>query len=237
MPTNKFDSPATGTPGSEGHQAETPVSSRRRQLIKASAAAVPAIMTLRSGAAAATSLNGCLERDADRAAIELGDADKVLGDDASETALDEWVRVEGRAGQRITVTGGNAAGVYDCIVKDDSSLAYYDSNGVFIDPNTPGNNGVLNQIKNGDAINFYCILKLGAWECVDEGGNLIDTTVPDTAVDAGKMVYLLVYVLSFNGHITGATYHPHPPRVLDQPADPITGSCLCSVDPNFNILG
>ena len=226
-----MDSPDTGNIRPGGNQAEIPVSSRRRQLIKASAAAVPAIMTLRSGAAAATSLHGCIERDANRFALHPGDADQVLGDDPNETALDEWVRVEGRAGMRINATVNGTDGEYDCIVLD-SSLAYYDSNGTQIT-----NPGQINQIENGDAVNFYCVLKPGGWECVDEGGNLIDTTVPVSVVDVGKVVYLLVYVQSFGGQITGATYHPYPPRIDDVAANPITGSCLCSVDPDFNILG
>jgi len=61
---------------------------RRRKIIKASAAVVPAILTIRSGAAAAmTSINQCEERDAAAAALLPEDMSVV-------TEADEWVRME-----------------------------------------------------------------------------------------------------------------------------------------------
>lgn len=60
----------------------------RRKIIKASAAVVPAIMTIRSGAAVAmTSINQCEERDAARAAL-LPESQYAVGEP------DDWVRME-----------------------------------------------------------------------------------------------------------------------------------------------
>ena len=239
MPNNNMDSTVPGNTGADGKQTEIPaVSSRRRKLIKASAIAVPAIMTLRSGAvAAAASLNGCIERDAGRAALES--VDTVLGDNLNEPAHDEWVRVTGKAGRVVTATVNGTAGVYYGVLITDFSFAYYDSTGVFIDPGLPGSTGRINQIENGDAVNFYCVNQGGVWECVDEGGGPVIPAVPvNVDIDAGKDVGLLVYVATtLDGDILGHTYYPKVAIVQDVDASPITGSCLCSVDPDFNILG
>ncbi len=64
------------------------VSEHRRKIIKASAAVVPAIMTIRSGAALAmTSINQCEARDAAAAAL-LPDSAMVVAEP------DQWVRME-----------------------------------------------------------------------------------------------------------------------------------------------
>jgi hypothetical protein len=78
------------------------VSARRRRLIKASAAVVPAILTLRSGAAAAAraSVSDCRENDAQRASGST--LDDVLGDLANEPAHDEWLRMVATAGMEVT---------------------------------------------------------------------------------------------------------------------------------------
>ena len=59
MPTrDKDERPVDGQPQAGEVAVDTAVSAHRRKIIKASAAIVPAIMTIRSGAAAAvTSLN------------------------------------------------------------------------------------------------------------------------------------------------------------------------------------
>ena len=69
-----------------GETVNKDISRQRRKIIKASAAVVPAIMTIRSGAAAAamTSLHACVDKDAARSAA------KVVYE-----APDEWVRVAG----------------------------------------------------------------------------------------------------------------------------------------------
>ena len=219
------------------------VSTQRRKLIRASAAAVPAIMTLRSGAAAAAaaaSINGCIERDAARAALELGREDNVLGDSLDEADHDGWVRIVGKAGRKLIVNAGNSSTVtvYYCIKNEDISKGWDDIAGwnCYDDKFKPVNS---NSLKNhwNDATNFYCVNKAGVWECVDESRNLVTPTILPADIDKGKDVYLLVYVQSFEGEITGATHYPNIALINDQAASPIGGSCLCSVDPNFNILG
>ena len=110
------------------------VSTQRRKLIRASAAVVPAIMTLRSGAAAAAaaaSINGCIQRDAERAALELGPEDNVLGDSLDEAAHDQWVRIPGKAGRKLIVSSGNSSNtsVYYCIKNLDISRGWDDIGG------------------------------------------------------------------------------------------------------------
>jgi hypothetical protein len=65
----------------------------------------------------------------------------------------------------------------------------------------------------------------------------VTPTIPAAGIDAGKEVLLLVYVRSYDGEITGATYYPHIALIQDQGATPIGGSCLASVCPDFNFLG
>ena len=89
MPTkDKDDGPVAGYPQTGEVAVDKKVSEHRRKIIKASAAVVPAIMTIRSGAAVAmTSVNLCEEKDAARAAL-LPESDYVV------YARDEWVRME-----------------------------------------------------------------------------------------------------------------------------------------------
>jgi hypothetical protein len=227
----------------EGAAVNDTVSAKRRRLIRASAAAVPVIMTLRSGAAlAVTSLHACIERDAKRAALELGPEDQVFGDDPSETPHDEWVRVGGKAGKKVTLTSGQSGNqtIWYCIRNADSFAAWddiqgwdcYDESGSLL-----GNNNVIQSTAWDAATNFYCVNKAGIWECVDESGGPVTPTIPAAGIDAGKDVFLLLYVTSYDGEITGATYYPHIALIQDQGATPIGGSCLASVSPNFNILG
>ena len=222
----------TDVPQAHGAADSDTVSTQRRKLIKVSAVAVPAIMTLRSGAAAAVgSMNGCIHRDAARAAIELDDDDRVLGDDPLEPAHDEWARVTGKAGKKVTAKVEGTVGVYYGILLMDLSFAYYDSNGI---PVT--GDGEINQIENGDAINFYCVLKSNVWECLTEAGTTL--LVPaGVDIDGGKDVGLLIYVATTTEDgIIGTTYYPKVARVQDVNASPITESCLCSMDPDFSQL-
>lgn len=89
MPTKDMDDgPVAGYSQTGEVALDKKVSEHRRKIIKASAAVVPAIMTIRSGAAAAmTSINHCEERDAARAAL-LPKSEYVVD------AKDEWVRME-----------------------------------------------------------------------------------------------------------------------------------------------
>ncbi|MDH3980383.1 MAG: hypothetical protein OEU91_07735 [Gammaproteobacteria bacterium] len=217
------------------------VSARRRRLIRASAAAVPVIMTLRSGAAlAVTSLHACIERDAKRAAVELGPEDQVFGDDPGETPHDEWARVGGKAGKKVTFTSGQSGNqsIWYCIRNADSTAPWDDIQGwdCYDESGVLANNTTIQSTAWAAATNFYCVNKAGIWECVDEGGGPVTPTIPAAGIDAGKDVLLLVYVTSYDGEITGATNYPHITLIRDQRATPIGGSCLASVCPDFNFL-
>ena len=112
MPTiDKDDKPAIEHSAAGDVMDSKGVSEHRRKLIKLSAAAVPAIMTLRSGAAVAlASANLCLAADARKLADEPPAL--VL---TKEDARDAWVRVWG-----VEVTLEDAAGnktTYICVKK------------------------------------------------------------------------------------------------------------------------
>ena len=94
----------------------TAVSTRRRRLIKASAAAVPAIMTLRSGAALALTSLDCRDRESARAFA----ADKLT------YIPDEWVRVPGIPGDRVCIFN-EATATTDCYYHHDQE--FYDVEG------------------------------------------------------------------------------------------------------------
>lgn len=230
MPIDNKESSSTGSIETSSEQAYPPaVSVQRRSLIKASAAVVPVIMTLRSGAAAAAaSINTCMAKDAARAA----NVPQVLFDEA---ALDEWVRVTGKVGKKVSAKVNGTVSVYYCVVLD-SSNAYYDSTGNSITDNDTIKK-IEKEIDNGEANDFYCVNKAGVWDCVAETGRSVTPAVPaGVDINAGKDVYLLVYVQSFDGQITGATYYPNVARIQDQLATPCTGSCMASMDPDFNMM-
>ena len=123
MPTKDTDDrPAVEQVPAGGEAVNKDISRQRRKIIKASAAVVPAIMTLRSGAAAAAgSLTGCVDRDKARAAGET--VDTVLGDNSNDPAHDEWARVPGKAGRKI-ITQGTQDVYYGVLLKD-LSFAYF----------------------------------------------------------------------------------------------------------------
>ena len=107
-----------------GETVNKDISRQRRKIIKASAAVVPAIMTIRSGAAAAamTSLHACVDKDAARSA-----AAKVV------EVPDEWVRV---AGLQIKSQGTDLFGVptngFDSLTNNgttDDYTDWYDESG------------------------------------------------------------------------------------------------------------
>ncbi|MDB4409865.1 hypothetical protein N9235_03555 [Gammaproteobacteria bacterium] len=213
-----------------GETVNKDISRHRRKIIKASAAVVPAIMTLRSGAAAAAgSLNGCIDRDSERAAGES--VDTVLGDNSNDPAHDEWARVPGKTGVKVIAQG--TQDVYYGVLLTDLLFAYYDSTGSLVN-----NPGTLTLIENGVVeFNFYCVLKSSVWECLGDDGNPVTTTVPSTGLDAGKDVGLLVYVgKAVGGGISGSSYFPKIAIVSDATASPITASCLCSMDPDFDLI-
>lgn len=189
MPTKDKDERPVVEHQRTDNMVEKDVSEQRRKIIKASAAAVPAIMTLRSGAAAAmTSINLCIDEDAARGNL-LPENKLVWGDSIDEPlgALDEWARVKGKK-----VTKGQST--------------------------------------------YYCVKNMsGAWECYDSDGNPPPgSSLNDTEIEAGMDVYLLAYVDTVSG---GYTWYPQKILVVqDQAASPITGSCLCSVNPDINLV-
>ena len=86
----------------------------RRKIIKASAAAIPAIMTLRSGAAAAmASTYQCTARDNRVALAEIGPDDYVL-EGTLEANHDHWLRVMGKKVTKTVPGSGGATEIIYC---------------------------------------------------------------------------------------------------------------------------
>ena len=231
-------------PDAEGSATPDTVSARRRKLIRASAAVVPAIMTLRSGSAAAVaSIHGCIERDALMARATLGEEDQVYGDDlAAEPTHDQWARVLGKACMLVTINranGGidqlycirNSKTVADWYSYDNWNL--YDTNGSQIN-----NNSFKSKWDAAERVIYYSVHDIGGWKHINLYGQDMSPTPPIKVSDLekGRDVYLLMYVASHDGEILGGTYYPRVQALGDQVASPITDSCLCSVDPNGNII-
>lgn len=233
------------------------VSIRRRRFIRASAAAVPVILTLRSGAAAAAASMDC--RDNDAQAARANPPDSVLGDLAGDPAHDQWLRIFANVGKKITATvkfSGNVTvenGVYYLVERKELApnnkpvFDYFDGiTGALIDKG-----GITNQIDSGDKAVCYYVYADNGWECtVDEGVvggcNSSSCTVilpssPLTVALTGsidtklyKEVQLLVSVSwSADGQTATMTYYPQKPLAGDYAGAPITDSCWCSVSPDF----
>jgi hypothetical protein len=187
-----------------GETVNKDISRQRRKIIKASAAVVPAIMTIRSGAAAAamTSLNGCINQDADRAAAE-----KVV----YETP-DEWVRV---AGMEVTY-------------KDNST-----PNTTYIKLYGVPNDGVVPGTPE----------KYTDW--YDKNGSTTDAKGKVYEVKKfepeDKVVYLLVHVDIDPENNENNEFFMYPKDAtlmsdqMTMDGSQITGSCMCSVNPNFTM--
>ena len=186
-----------------GETVNKDISRQRRKIIKASAAVVPAIMTIRSGAAAAmTSLHGCVDRDADRAA-----AAKVV------EVPDEWVRV---AGMEVTY-------------KDNSTptTAYIKLYGVPNDGVVPGTPDKYTDWydKNGST--------------TDAKDRPYEVKKKEFEPPEDKVVYLLVHVDIGPEGNEFFMYPKDATLMSDQmtmDGSQITGSCMCSVDPNFTMV-
>ena len=172
------------------------VSEHRRKIIKASAAIVPAIMTIRSGAAVAmTSINYCVERDA-----ALPAATSVV------SAPDEMARVYGwqviTEGEMDEETGvEEPSTTYYCVQNDTTEgWVCFDADG---DSTTDQKvNSLVNQINNN--------------------------------TDNATEVYLLACVDAESG---AYTWYPQSCSIYSErdvmiSGSQITGSCLCSVNPD-----
>jgi hypothetical protein len=113
------------------------ISDHRRKIIKASAVAIPVIMTLRSGAAAAVaSAYQCFNHGPD---TDTTDIDPVLGDDDLDPPHDEWLRMEAMKvvtedDPPLTLYGVPNSGVVLGSKKSDYK-EWYDKNGVMYEHN------------------------------------------------------------------------------------------------------
>ena len=165
------------------------VSVQRRKLIKASAAAMPVIVTLRSGAvAAATSALGCVEKDVNAPA-----ADTVV------PAEDTWVRkiATKKVDLKIKIDG-----------KQEKKATYLIVDG-----------------------KYYKWDDTSSYDLVNGSGETITEKSSDSGV-VTSTVYVLCYIeFDAYGNVLNITYYP------DLPGDgaQVTASCLCSVNPDYNL--
>ena len=187
--------------------ADMSASLQRRKLIKASAAAIPAIMTLRSGAAAAmTSTYHCTARD-NTFAREQG-VDFVL--EAVDQVLphDNWLRITGK---KVTKTHQGQTFTFYCVETGEGTVpalgdwqCFNEADGSeYTGPPPPINS---NDITRGKTVALLAFLEF------DEHGN-----------DTGAPVLYYPRILQVA---------PAPPGY-----SPLTGSCLSSIHPNLNLLG
>ena len=200
-------------------------------------------MKLRSGSAAAVaSIHGCIERDALMARATLGEEDQVYGDDlAAEPTHDQWARVLGKACMLVTITTDDGTKTAYCIRNKETVAEWYsydnwdlyDTNG-----NPITNNSFKIKWDAAERVIYYSVQDIGGWKHVNLYGQDMSPTptIPVLGLEAGRDVYLLMYVASHEGEILGGTYYPRVQALGDQVASPITDSCLCSVDPNGNII-
>jgi len=220
------------------------VSKHRRKIIRASAAVVPAIMTLRSGAAAAmVSSHQCFTHGPDTT-----DIDPVLGDEEGDPPHDEWTRMDAKPGY---VTTGNNGKNYYALRKESSAYPWEDARGWNWYPPQFVHNGQIitdpEDIAENDNINsgwanriaFYCLpADPTGWNCIDETGAFISTPVapfliPDADLQDSKVI---VKLLCYYDPVTGyMSYYPMSSEIAG--AMPITGSCMCSINPDisFNV--
>jgi hypothetical protein len=228
-----------------GRLAEMPgISNQRRKLIKASVATIPALMTLRSGAAAAVASSyQCLNHGATT-------DNKILGDNDSDPSHDQWVRVEAKPGKVVTYKNGNntinlycirvsspPANSWDLITGWD----FYDSNGAAI-KNLPNSAAFRNAWSNATTFyyvptdtppGFVCTVANGM-----SSGKTICPVIPGPVINkvtaSQFTVQLLAYVEFYpDGSVSAITHFPNQ----SDSAVPFTASCLCSIDPTFQQPG
>ena len=218
------------------------VSKHRRRIIKVSVAAVPAIMTLRSGAAAAmVSSYQCFTHGADAT-----DVDRVLGDEEGDPPHDEWTRMEAKP--VCCITGDNAKRFY-ALRKESTAYTWDEVEGWdWYHPNFAKNGQIISNpadilaepnIVNGwvNRIACYCVpADPTGWNIIDETGLIISTPldpfiIPDADIDACQVtVKLLVFYDPATGYMS---YYPLESEVPG--ALPITGSCMCSINPTYQL--
>ena len=200
------DRPAVEQLPAGGETVNKDISRQRRKIIKASAAVVPAIMTIRSGAAAAamTSLHACVDRDAARIPAETDVVD----------VPDEWVRV---AGLQIKSQGRDLFGVptdgFDSLTDNgttDDYTDWYDRNGSMYKNNNsqqPYDDRVSNK-EIEDGVRVWLLVHV-----------VID---PENNQNNEFFMYPKDATLMSDQ--------------MTMDGSQITASCMCSVDPNFTMV-
>jgi hypothetical protein len=191
-----------------GETVNKDISRQRRKIIRASAAAIPAIMTLRSGAVAAmASTYDCTVRDNKAAMNETTAPDYIL-EAASDGMLphDHWVRVPGKRVEANPPGGGNDPVTVYCVETGSGGLPQSPTWQCFYE--------------NGD--DFDGSLPSGTIDDGDDVALLAFLNFNDYGDDTGENA--LFYPIK--------TVQPAPPGY-----SPLTGSCLASIHPNLNLLG
>ena len=228
------------------------VSVQRRKLIKASAAVVPAIMTLRSGAAAAmtSSANRCLTNPDTRinTTSDIGGIPAVLGDEVPPLPLDEWLRVTARPGMKLMYATGKSNNYKPYyLIRDDNNTSslwtdiegwlIYDQDGALKDGgarrNMLGNVDFMTAWSN--AVAFYGVDSYPhGWVFIVKSGGAVTPPVPGGVSSAMKISTTQVYLLAYYnaGPPVVVTYYPMP---REGDALLINGSCLTSINPAFQI--
>jgi hypothetical protein len=221
-----------------GETVNKDISRQRRKIIKASAAVVPAIMTLRSGAAAAmNSSYQCFNHGADAPNVDVVIADP-------DPPHDEWLRVLAVPGY--VVTGSNDIKYYGVKNDNTSWIDVEDWTWWYIDPevsSTEAQEGidggnVPGVIRNGwddNKLAIYCITAEIPTVCWDENGVDITDSIPfDIRVHKIEVSETLVKLLAYYNQVTGiTTYYPMDQGGVNQP---ITESCMCSIRPVSQLL-
>ena len=211
----------------------TAVSTRRRRLIKASAAAVPAIMTLRSGAALALTSLDCRDRESARA----------FAADNLTYIPDEWVRVPGIPGDRVCIFN-EATATTDCYYHHDQE--FYDVEGKKLSSN-PTNSAIkekITELISPPSTTCYFVNTAykgdDGWECAyaQNGVALLDQNIGHALAEAlnnntVQVVHLLAYIAWCDDQVCDITYYPLQQVAGDLSAEQVTTSCMCSVDPTY----
>ena len=239
------------SPISEGNKEATKasiVSTRRRRLIKASAAAVPAIMTLRSGDALALTSLDC--RDLTEVRYTAG----LISHDP-----DAWVRIPGCPARRLyyidtiyyylgliqgkhryyTAADGKKVSLNK--IEDESLKTALVELAGTPDPNCFFVNKAYKQTQTcfaDETEGWECAFQIGSLDTAtkeDVNGNPLVNHLYEWCGTEIEMQQLLAFFTWDGDEICGVTYAPMSTVTNDVAgAAPITGSCMCSVNPDYN---
>ena len=211
------------------------VSHQRRKVIKASAAAIPAIMTLRSGSVAAmASVYQCLNHPGvDTTNIDpvLGDGLNVDGYEVVEPSHDEMVRLEMKP---ILIIQGNKA--YWAIRNEDGYSWNKPLGWTWFTEKNDGSLKTIDPSKNNNIekgwdirITCYCTLD-DPMVCIAETGSILSLPLPEAFIQIIKDSIFTTKNMAYFDQNTGLLI-PYPLEPGD--ALPLTGSCLCSINPDY----